>query len=753
MKLTRRSVWRTALATPLALAGFSSTRSSAEGRVQLAQATAPGQTNARDPRINDRSTRSAGVRKVASRAELKALEPASHGAALLVEPGREGLFRWDARVAPGEHRADVTEALLVAPDTSGEGAWRRVFNGAVDPRWFGAIADWNGSAGTDNTRALQAAVDSRQPVHVPRGRYLSGSITLPSGTVLTSEPGAEITFNPRTFTGLYCDRVSGITIRGLTLIGQSDNSAQSAAIYLRRTERFVVADVVLEGWADHGILAWGTPEQQSGHGIIERITARNWARPIRFGASCVSLYQNTHDITVAHCDLQARASYAIRAQDISGGVHAGTVGHKFHHNRCRNALAYGIMIYENGLLIPVTATARGPNGVVRVTCVNHRLQTGRTVVVAGIEGTEEANGRWRAVVVDADTIDLEGTIYENAYRRAGLVALSESTRTEVSFNTIEDIDGTEIPENNNNGHFGGGIYVAAAADILIHGNVIRRTNLGTSGESLVPAGIGINSSHGAVTITSNWIEDCAWYGIEVFESRGAGGTVVIANNTVRNCAKIQLYARSGNATITGNTLVARPGSPIAQPLFVRGSTRGSPSRNMTVSGNVCRAFGQNRPFRIADVSDVAVHGNVVTNDGLATGIEMAAFENIATATVSGNVFDGRVSTSTGLIINSVTNATFSGNRVAMSEGRPARPCVIMQGNCSGTIYEVSNANATTRIRNTSSGTVHNRAASPSDEGETRQDGDVIWNSDLANGGPLAWVRARGAWGAPHGGAR
>lgn len=37
--------------------------------------------------------------------------------------------------------------------------WKRLHNGTIDPRWFGAKMDWNGTTGTDDTAALQAALD------------------------------------------------------------------------------------------------------------------------------------------------------------------------------------------------------------------------------------------------------------------------------------------------------------------------------------------------------------------------------------------------------------------------------------------------------------------------------------------------------------------------------------------------------------------------------------------------------------------
>ena len=44
-------------------------------------------------------------------------------------------------------------------------------DGAVNVRQFGAKGDWDGASGTDDSAAIQAAVDTGMPVYVPRGRY------------------------------------------------------------------------------------------------------------------------------------------------------------------------------------------------------------------------------------------------------------------------------------------------------------------------------------------------------------------------------------------------------------------------------------------------------------------------------------------------------------------------------------------------------------------------------------------------------
>jgi len=51
--------------------------------------------------------------------------------------------------------------------------FERIFNVAVSVKDFGAAGDWNGATGTDDTVAIQAALDYTQKVYIPTGEYLN----------------------------------------------------------------------------------------------------------------------------------------------------------------------------------------------------------------------------------------------------------------------------------------------------------------------------------------------------------------------------------------------------------------------------------------------------------------------------------------------------------------------------------------------------------------------------------------------------
>lgn len=71
--------------------------------------------------------------------------------------------------------------------------------------------------------------------------------------------------------------------------------------------------------------------------------------------------------------------------------------------------------------VTITGAVDNGSGLVRITAGTHGLTTGDVVGISGVVGTTEANGGWRVIVVDADDIDLDGSVFVNAYSSDGSV--------------------------------------------------------------------------------------------------------------------------------------------------------------------------------------------------------------------------------------------------------------------------------------------------------------------------------------------
>lgn len=92
---------------------------------------------------------------VATRTALKALDTTKDTTAILKEAGREGIFNWTTGDYSAEITADTAEGVYVKADAiaATSGAWVRVFDGGLDPAWFGGIGDGI----TDDTTAVKTA--------------------------------------------------------------------------------------------------------------------------------------------------------------------------------------------------------------------------------------------------------------------------------------------------------------------------------------------------------------------------------------------------------------------------------------------------------------------------------------------------------------------------------------------------------------------------------------------------------------------
>lgn len=69
--------------------------------------------------------------------------------------------------------------------------------------------------------------------------------------------------------------------------------------------------------------------------------------------------------------------------------------------------------------VAITNAVDNGSGFIRITAVNHGLTSGNKVFISGVLGATEANGAWTAIVVDADTIDLNGSAFTNTYISGG----------------------------------------------------------------------------------------------------------------------------------------------------------------------------------------------------------------------------------------------------------------------------------------------------------------------------------------------
>ena len=79
------------------------------------------------------------------------------------------------------------------------------------------------------------------------------------------------------------------------------------------------------------------------------------------------------------------------------------------------------LLTRSNATVAVSNAVDNGSGLVRLTTAAHGLSTGNKVYIKGIVGTTEANGLWTVTVVDATTLDLQGSTFTNTYTSGGTV--------------------------------------------------------------------------------------------------------------------------------------------------------------------------------------------------------------------------------------------------------------------------------------------------------------------------------------------
>lgn len=146
-----------------------------------------------------------GVMRVPSVAALRALAPPVRRTMVYLEgyyaqgDGGGGALMW----IPASTKSDNGGTVFLPSSAPANGRWERgETSGFIPAGWFGAMGDWNGTTGTDNSALFVAALTcceaNRKPMLVKAGRYSVGATgigyTASVGDNLTIvfEPGVEL---------------------------------------------------------------------------------------------------------------------------------------------------------------------------------------------------------------------------------------------------------------------------------------------------------------------------------------------------------------------------------------------------------------------------------------------------------------------------------------------------------------------------------------------------------------------------------
>ncbi len=78
-----------------------------------------------------------------------------------------------------------------------------------------------------------------------------------------------------------------------------------------------------------------------------------------------------------------------------------------------------------------SAITNNGSGLIRITATSHGYITGDIVTISGVAGTTEANGTWTVTRISANSFDLQGSMYINAYISGGILASDTATRRHI----------------------------------------------------------------------------------------------------------------------------------------------------------------------------------------------------------------------------------------------------------------------------------------------------------------------------------
>ncbi|GAB3969645.1 hypothetical protein GCM10028806_16260 [Spirosoma terrae] len=154
---------------------------------------------------------------------------------LLVEPGREGLFRYvSGDTSPND------SAMVLVP-SSGK-RYKRVFSGPIDVRWFGA----KGDNATDDTQAIQAAVNAAATaqaiVYFPMGVYKTTSQILLRRDIRGIDMANSSYIRPvgSGYTALMTEESFVWAVCKIQIFGDPDNRPAVNGIQLNNPQRSVI---------------------------------------------------------------------------------------------------------------------------------------------------------------------------------------------------------------------------------------------------------------------------------------------------------------------------------------------------------------------------------------------------------------------------------------------------------------------------------------------------------------------------------
>lgn len=242
--------------------------------------------------------------------------------------GGGGIFYWDSLSTSTDNNGTIIKVTDVI-----SGRWKRLYTGAVSVRWFGAKGDGT----TDDTAALQAAIDFSTNISINAGTYVCTSeltynadVTRSKGLQFIGDGSGTTIFDNQVASGFLLNINQeaaskfhlGSVVRGFT-INTTTSPILSSGIQIRASTFTEIDGLLIDGLSGEGIVVSNTTEfdtDQNTNTLIHRNTIRScggWGIYCDYTTSAFSGYRIERN-RILDCAGAIRASAATGCITLNG---------------------------------------------------------------------------------------------------------------------------------------------------------------------------------------------------------------------------------------------------------------------------------------------------------------------------------------------------------------------------------------------------------------------------------------------------
>lgn len=219
----------------------------------------------------------------------------------------------------------------------------------------------------------------------------------------------------------YIPSLQGGLVRrsGTYFVASTKTSSEKARLVpfeFSTTQAYILefGDLYIRFYRDYGQITSGGPAYE----IATTYTEAELFQ-LRFTQSADVLYIAHPSHKPATLSRTGNTSWTLADISFTDGPYLPTNTTRF--SLTPGAFAVGATTLTTGTTRVITGAANNGAGLIRITSAAHGFLEGERIAISGVTGTVEANGNWNIVGVTANTLDLVGSTFVNAYIAAGTI--------------------------------------------------------------------------------------------------------------------------------------------------------------------------------------------------------------------------------------------------------------------------------------------------------------------------------------------